>query len=78
MGQAMYFGLSFGRVGFDFRAQLAPLFSAAIEKQFMIKLSPEAALKTASDTLSMMSLSSIPPSPKECYTLKLNTMMFET
>jgi len=64
MGQAMYFGLSFGRVGFDFRAQLAPLFSAAIEKQFMIKLSPEAALKTASDTLSMMSLSSIPPSPK--------------
>jgi len=64
MGQAMYFGLSFGRVGFDFRAQLAPLFSAAIEKQFMFKLSPETALKTASDTLSLMSLSSIPASTK--------------
>ena len=63
MGQAMYFGLSFGRVGFDFRPLLAPIFSEAIEKQFLVKLDAEATMKTVSDSLSCLSLSSLPSSP---------------
>merc|ERR1719422_2263197 len=63
MGQAMYFGLSFGRVGFDFRPLLAPVFSAAIEKQFMSKLSPDSTMKAVSESLSSMSLSSVPAAP---------------
>ncbi|XP_023331474.1 conserved oligomeric Golgi complex subunit 8 isoform X2 [Eurytemora carolleeae] len=34
MGQAMYFGLSFSRVGFDFRPLLAPIFEKRILAQF--------------------------------------------
>jgi len=34
VGQAMYFGLSFSRVGYDFRQLLAPIFTAAVERQF--------------------------------------------
>ena len=63
MGQAMYFGLSFGRVGFDFRPLLAPVFSAAIEKQFMSKLAPDSTMKAVSESLSSMSLSSVPAAP---------------
>ena len=32
--QAMYFGLSFSRVGFDFRPLLAPIFEKRILAQF--------------------------------------------
>ena len=63
LGQAMYFGLSFGRVGFDFRPLLAPLFSDAIERQFLSKLEPELTLKAVSDCLSSLSLSSLPTCP---------------
>jgi len=63
LGQAMYFGLSFGRVGFDFRPLLAPIFSEAIETQFLAKLEPAVTMKTVSDCLSSLSLSSLPSSP---------------
>ena len=63
MGQAMYFGLSFGRVGFDFRPLLAPIFSSAVEKQFKLKLSSSSAVKTVSESLSSLSLSSLPAAP---------------
>ena len=63
LGQAMYFGLSFGRVGFDFRPLLAPIFSEAIERQFLAKLEAELTMKTVSDSLSSLSLSSLPSSP---------------
>ena len=69
MGQAMYFGLSFGRVGFDFRPLLAPVFSAAIEKQFLTKLAPDSAIKIVSESLTVLSLASLPPSPALISTL---------
>ena len=59
----MYFGLSFGRVGFDFRPLLAPIFSSAVEKQFKLKLSSSSAVKTVSESLSSLSLSSLPAAP---------------
>ena len=74
MGQAMYFGLSFGRVGFDFRPLLAPIFSSAIEKQFLLKLAPDVALKNAADSLSLLSLSSL-PSPPSTTTVSLSPPM---
>ena len=69
MGQAMYFGLSFGRVGFDFRPLLAPVFSAAIEKQFLAKLAPDSAVKIVSESLTSLSLASLPVSPAMMSTL---------
>ena len=69
MGQAMYFGLSFGRVGFDFRPLLAPVFSAAIEKQFLAKLAPDSAVKIVSESLTSLSLASLPASPAMMSTL---------
>ena len=69
MGQAMYFGLSFGRVGFDFRPLLAPIFSKAIEKQFLQKLDPEGAIKAAGDSLSSLSPSSLPSPPASMLSL---------
>ena len=35
MAQSMYFGLSFSRVGADFRPQLVPIFLNAIENYFV-------------------------------------------
>ena len=63
LGQAMYFGLSFGRVGFDFRPLLAPLFTEAIEKQFLSKLEAETTLQAVSASLSSLSLSCLPSCP---------------
>ena len=34
LGQAMYFGLSFSKVGYDFRPMLAPIFEKTVIKQF--------------------------------------------
>ena len=51
LGQAMYFGLSFGRVGFDFRPLVVPIFSRAIERQFCAKLDPPTALRAALHSL---------------------------
>ena len=69
MGQAMYFGLSFGRVGYDFRPLLAPVFSTAIEKQFLTKLAPDSAVKVVSESLSALTLASLPVSPAMMSTL---------
>jgi len=63
MGQAMYFGLSFSRVGFDFRSLLAPIFLKAIEKQFISKLDTQSAIKSVSESLSTLNFARIPNSP---------------
>jgi len=63
LGQAMYFGLSFSRVGFDFRPLLAPIFLKAIEKQFVAKLDSATALKTISESLASLDFSRLPTSP---------------
>jgi len=63
LGQAMYFGLSFSRVGFDFRPLLAPIFLKAIEKQFVSKLDSSAALKIVSESLASLDFSRLPTSP---------------
>jgi len=63
LGQAMYFGLSFSRVGFDFRPLLAPIFLKAIEKQFTSKLDSQTALKNISESLASLDFSRLPSSP---------------
>jgi len=64
LGQAMYFGLSFSRVGYDFRPLLAPIFSNAIEKQFISKLDSDTAIKVVSESLTSLDLSRLPSSPQ--------------
>jgi len=63
LGQAMYFGLSFSRVGFDFRPLLVPVFLDAIEKQFISKLGSDSCLRSFSDHLSSLSLERLPSPP---------------
>jgi hypothetical protein len=63
LGQAMYFGLSFSRIGFDFRPLLAPIFLKAIEKQFIAKLDSQTALKNVSESLAVLDFSRLPTSP---------------
>merc|ERR1719188_1373938 len=54
---------------FDFRPLLAPIFSKAIEKQFIQKLDPEGAIKAAGDSLSSLSPSSLPSPPASMLSL---------
>jgi len=63
IGQAMYFGLSFSRVGFDFRPLLAPIFLKTIEKQFIAKLDAPTAIKNVSESLASLNFSRLPNSP---------------
>ena len=44
LSQCMYFGLSFSRVGADFRGILIPIFNQSVMKTFLTNL--EAATKT--------------------------------
>ena len=46
----MYFGLSFSRVGFDFRPLLAPIFERTVLKQFDRLINFEANAKLLSDS----------------------------
>jgi len=50
LGQAMYFGLSFSKVGYDFRPMLAPIFEKTVIKQFNKIISFEGNQKVLSDS----------------------------
>jgi len=56
LGQAMYFGLSFARVGFDFRPLLAPIFLEAVERQLKSSLTPDSCLSSFPTLLSSLNL----------------------
>ncbi|XP_056381912.1 conserved oligomeric Golgi complex subunit 8 isoform X1 [Hyla sarda] len=69
LGQCMYFGLSFSRVGADFRGQLAPIFQrvatenfARAAKEAVEKFHEEMNMYTLISTTAVLS-SSIPPVP---------------
>ena len=63
VGQAMYFGLSFSRVGYDFRQLLAPIFTAAVERQFdrVIGSHPDQLLAASLARLQLARLATLPP-----------------
>jgi len=60
LGQAMYFGLSFARVGFDFRPLIAPLFLEAVENQLKSSLAFESCLSSFPSLLSRLNLARLP------------------
>lgn len=59
ISQAMYFGLSFSRVGFDFRQQLSPLFTGAVERQFSSAVQLNLAATQLSASLAKLHLARI-------------------
>eukprot|EP00088_Acartia_fossae_P002220 TRINITY_DN10883_c0_g1_i1.p1 TRINITY_DN10883_c0_g1~~TRINITY_DN10883_c0_g1_i1.p1 ORF type:complete len:655 (+),score=138.28 TRINITY_DN10883_c0_g1_i1:26-1990(+) len=59
LGQAMYFGLSFSRVGFDFRPILVPVFERIIMKQLNKQLNIEVNAKGLSDSFLAVNLTKI-------------------
>ncbi|XP_075045201.1 conserved oligomeric Golgi complex subunit 8 isoform X2 [Mixophyes fleayi] len=70
MGQCMYFGLSFSRVGADFRGQLAPIFQQVAAENFtraakeaVEKFQEEMNMYTLISTPMGLSSSNIPPVP---------------
>jgi len=69
LGQAMYFGLSFSRVGYDFRPQLVPIFEKAILKQFNKAMSYEANVKVITDSFMGLNLEKISELPQANYQL---------
>ncbi|CAB3992761.1 conserved oligomeric Golgi complex subunit 8 [Paramuricea clavata] len=59
LGQCMYFGLSFSRVGADFRGLLAPLFQEAALSSFSFAM--DAAAQSFKATMNGYQLVSVPP-----------------
>jgi len=59
LGQAMYFGLSFSRVGFDFRPMLIPVFERIIMRQMNQQLNVDSNLKILADSFSAVNLNKI-------------------
>lgn len=58
LGQCMYFGLSFSRVGVDFRGQLTPIFQAVALQLF--KAATQEALSTFQEDMNSYTLISVP------------------
>ena len=59
----MYFGLSFSRVGYDFRQQLAPIFTNAVERQFSQAIQKSSAPTQLSASLGRSQLSRLTTLP---------------
>jgi len=59
LGQAMYFGLSFSRVGFDFRPVLVPVFERMMMKQLGKQVNFDSNSKVISDSFLCLNLAKV-------------------